>query len=305
MYAPGILFAANKQRLEGIRMKEIRGHVESILRGYPAMKKELGVLRFELARITSSLHPEVIMNETFARSGNERVAGSRPGDKTADIVVEHIDSQRNSVYHALSALIHNNQIELQRLEYYLSLLPEDEAEVVKLFYCDGLSWEEIIKSASCSFSTLRRKKKKGVDKLSYYYSILDSFSPDNLNLKTRLRFIGYIHEERFTGCLQRAGVSTPGTEALLFIISGCNELWAAGVETFFNFDEGEPVICAERNLTFSDNGVHMLRLAYHLAKGIERNNLVSELWYCCAGLEHVNLELAIEAIKLALSPESR
>ena len=285
-------------------MKNTIKQVEMLLKNYPAMKRELQVLRFELGSITTSLHPEVILDKTFARSGNERVAGSHTSDKTADMVVEYVDSQRNSVYHALNALIHNTQAELRRLEYYLSLLPPDEAEVVRLFYFDALSWEEITLKAGCSLSTLQRRKKKGVEKLAYYYSILDSFSPDNPDLRARLRFISYIHEERFVGCLQCAKARTPGIEAMLFIISGCNELWNIGVETLFNFEEGAAISYDGRKISLSDNGLHMLRLAYHLADGIDRHNLVRELWYCCAGLEYVNLELAIEAIKLVLYPDA-
>ena len=286
-------------------MRDVKSHVENILANYMSAKRELQILEFELQRITHNLDPKDIAEKMFAHSSHERVASSRISDKTADIVIEHFDGQRSSVYRALSTLIYNNRGELQRLDHYLSLLSEDESEVIKLFYFDGLSWEEIVQTASCSLSTLRRRKKKGVDRLAHYYSILNNFSRNNLGLYSRLHFISYIHEERFTHCLQRAKMRSPGIDAMLFIISGCNELWDIGVETFFDFNESVSICYAERNLSLSGNGIKLLRLAYHLAVGMERHNLVNDLWHYCANLEYVDLELAIESIKLALSPEAR
>lgn len=290
-------------------MKEVknqgRNQMESILRNYTAMKKELQVLEFELGRISPSLRSEDIVDRMFAHSAHEKVAGSQISDKTADIVIEHIDGQRNSVYHALSALVYNNRVELQRVEHYMSLLPKDEADVIRLSYFDLLSWDEIAQMSACSLSTLQRRRKKGVDKLVYYYSILSDMTHDSLDLRTRLRFISYIHEERFASCLHRIKKRTLGIEASLFIISGCNELWAAGIETFFDFEGGKTISYADKKLSFSDDDIKMLRLAYHLAGGIQRNNLVSDLWHHCASLKYVNLELAIEAVKLALLPDDQ
>ena len=284
-------------------MKEINNHVENILRNYTTMKNEVQVLEFELSCITPSLHPKVIENKVFSRSGSERVAGSHISDKTADIAVEHIDSQRNSVHHAMCALVRSNRLEISRLEYYISLIPADEADVIRLFYFEKLGWEVITRETDCSLSTLQRRKKRGMDKLARYYSILDGFSPGNkLNLRARLCFVSYIHEERYIHCLQRTKKRTPGIEALLFILSGSNELWDVGVDTFFDFGESTMVSYSDMNVSLSEDGQVQLRLAFHLIDGIDRQRLVHELRYCCASLEDANLELAIEAIKLALLP---
>jgi len=284
-------------------MTDIKKQVESILRGYTAMQKELQVLGFELGRITPPLRSEVIEAEMLSHPGYESVPGSRISDKTANIVVEHIDGQRNSEYHALTALIHNMRFELNRLEYYLTLLPEDEATVIKLFYFDGLEWADILKKSPFSLSTIKRRRRSGLNKLVYYYSILDRLDPENLDIRTRARFISYIHEERFADCLNLAGNNrTAGIDAMLYILSGCNELWQAGVETFFSFEDATTIDYTESKSSISDNGRKLLRLAYHFANGLEGDDLVHVLRYYFSGLEYVHLELAIEAVKLALFP---
>lgn len=287
-------------------MKDIKKQVEFILSSYSRMQKELLVLEFELNRITPALRPEAIEEAVLARPGFEVTSGSHISDRTANIVVEHIDSQRGGKYHALTALIHNIRFELHRMEYYLSLLPEDEAAAVKWFYFDGLSWAEITKASGCSQSTMQRRKKRGVDKLIYYYSVLDNLKPDGADIQTWMRFIGYIHEERFTQCLKLAGkTGNAGIEAMLYIISGCNELWQAGAESFLDFSTGETKSYAESVKPLSDGGAKLLRLAYHLAHGLDRDYLVSVLSRYFPGLEYVHLELAIEAVKLAMFSAGR
>lgn len=284
-------------------MKEIKKQVEFILHSYPTMKKDIQLLEFELDRINVSLHPEIIESMVLGHSDQERVSGSRISDKTANIAVEHVDSQRNSRYHAIATLLHNTRFELNRLEYYLSMLPEGEAAVIKMFYFDGLAWADIMKEASRSYATMKRRKKDGLDKLIHYYSIIDSIDSNKLDIRTTAKFIGYIHEERFVGCLKLSEKNrSPGIDALLYIISGCNELWKTGVETFFDFDAGTTISYAESKSTLSENGQKLLRLAYHLANGFDPEDIAHVLRYYYIGLEYVHLELAIEAIKLALFP---
>lgn len=105
-------------------MKDMKNQVEKILNSYTKMKKELLLLEFELNRATPSLSSEFIEGTALARPGYEATFGSHISDKTADIVVEHVDSQRNGKYHAITSLLHTTRLELNRIEYYLSLLPE-------------------------------------------------------------------------------------------------------------------------------------------------------------------------------------
>jgi len=284
-------------------MQEIKKQVEYILSSYNKMQGELQVLEFELNRITPALRPEIIEGEVLARPGFEVASGSHISDKTADIVVEHVDGQRGGQYHAISTLIHNLNSELQRLEYYLSMLPENEADVIRRFYFERMALVDIVKGADCSLSTLKLRKKHGLDKLIRYYSVLDRLDGENPDMRTRVRFISYVHDERFNHCLDLAGKNrNPGIEAMLYILSGCNELWQAGVEIFFDFAEGTTIRYTESKSTLSGNGQKLLRLAYHLANGSDQDDLLHVLHYYFGGLEYVHLELAIEAVRMAFYP---
>ena len=155
-------------------MSEMKKRVESMLKNYPAMTKKLKVLEFEMEFITKSLHPNIIENLVFSHTGEERVSGSFRSDKTANIAIEHVDSQRDERYYALKNRIDNIRQELRRLEHYLSLLPKEEAEAIRWFYFEGLSWDAIAEQTLVTQKTMQRRRKRGVDTLIHYYSIADN-----------------------------------------------------------------------------------------------------------------------------------
>lgn len=285
-------------------MKEIKKQVEFILHNYITMKREVQVLEFELKRITTSLHPEIIEGLILSHSDQEHVNGSYHSDKTAEIAVEHFDSQINGEYHALRTLISNMRSELYRLDFYLSLIPEKEAEVIRMFYIEGLTWTQITEKTLCAPRSMQRSKEQGLEQLIHYYTILDKLDAQKLDIRTKVRFVGYIHEERFMECLERIGENMrTGTEAALYIMAGCNELWQAGVDTLFDFEAGVIKSDAINDIPLSDNGAKLLKLADHFTLHFDKGNTVNVLRYYFPGLEYVHLELAIEAIKLALFPD--
>jgi len=62
------------------------------------------------------------------------------------------------------------------------------------------------------------------------------------DIRTRMHFISYIHEEQYAHCTKLAvGNLSSGKRAMLYIISGCHELWQAGPENFFDFETGTVV----------------------------------------------------------------
>ena len=219
-------------------MNELKMQVESILFKYSFMKNKLSILEFELRNLTPALRADIIEGNTFALSGNERGSGFHISDRTADMVVDHVDRQRDGRYYAPTAMVHDLNRETTRVEYYISQLPEEEAAVIRWFYFDGLPWAKITENADVVQRTLERRKKRGLDKLVYYYSILDKLDSQQ-DIRTRMRFISYIHEEQYAHCTKLAvGNLSSGKQAMLYIISGCHELWQAGLENFFDFETG-------------------------------------------------------------------
>jgi hypothetical protein len=285
-------------------MNEIRKHVESILNSYPDMKQQLKALRYEMDILQKTLDPGMIEDKVFAHSGGERVSSSQPRNQTADIVIEHVDGQRDARYHALKSIMYTMGLEVRRLEHHLALLPKEEADIIRWFYFDGLSWASIAKKTSLTIRSAQRRRKCGLDGLVNFYSVTDDLPLRADDARMKARFISYLHEERYSQCLERmeGTMRTPGTDAMLYIISGCNEFWNAGVDAFVNFETWELIPQEDMTESFSVQGAKLLRLAYCFAHEVAVERLPNVINGYFPGLEYVHLELAIEAMRIALFP---
>jgi hypothetical protein len=190
---------------------------------------------------------------------------------------------------------------VRRLEYYLSLLPREESDIIRWFYFERASWADITGRTLLSQSTVQRRKKSGVEKLAGYFSMLDKLSAQSGDVHMEARFTGYAHEERYTQCMGhlKDALLSPGIQAMLYIVTGCDELWNAGADSFIGFETGEVVPQESITESFTSQGSKLLRLAYCYAHGVGLNQLSHIVNSYFPGLEGFHLELAIEAMRLA------
>jgi hypothetical protein len=286
--------------MEETGMKDIKEQVEKILKNYPEMKQQLQVLKYELEALQPTLDPRTIENNVFAYYGGERVSNSKPSDKTADLVINHVDNQRNAKYHTLHNVIYTIGTEIRRLEYYISLLPKEEAEIIRWFYFEGLTWTTITNKAFKSQSTAQRCKNNGFNTLVRFYSTLDNLSEKYDCFQTVVRFVSYLHEERYLQCQARltGEAQFPSIEAMIYLISGCNELWSAGIDTFFDFETQKMKQFESAVESFNSQSVKLLRLANCYGLGFNTHDVSHLINNYFTELEHMYLELAIESLRL-------
>jgi predicted DNA-binding protein YlxM (UPF0122 family) len=267
------------------------------------MKRGVQVLEFELKQFIPNIAAEDIKNLTFAASTREIVSSSGHSDKTAKIAIDHFDRQINGEYHALRTLIGNMQVEIKRIEYYLSLLPKKEAAVIKMFYFENLTWDQIAKRTFWAPRSLQRYKARGIEELVKLYSMLEMLDAQNLEILARVCFISYIHEDRYMECLKQCReVRNPSVKAFLYLISGCNELWKIGAENLMDIETGVTIKLDIGKAPLSEGARMLLQLAYHLAEGFD-GDAVHVLQCFFPKLEYVYLELAIKGLKMVLMPE--
>lgn len=125
------------------------------------------------------------------------------------------------------------------------------------------------------------------------------------SIQAQICFVSYIHKERFASCLKRAGSNaSPGVQAMLYILAGCNELWAVGPEAFFDFDTGTVIVGEDKLPDISEDTVNLLRLALRFARISERKQLFRIPGSYFSSLKFLHYELGLEALKLALFPDS-
>jgi len=146
------------------------------LKAYTAMKRRVEQLHFELGH--SNIIGEKELIECMAlgahTEGQSNSGGNHLSDRTMAIALRYRDdiSKMNKetiieVYKDLSYL----EMEVKRLEYYVSLLAESEASVIRLMYFERKPWETIEKVLYISRQTIYRRRKKAVGELADMYSL--------------------------------------------------------------------------------------------------------------------------------------
>jgi hypothetical protein len=212
-----------------------------------------------------------------------------------------VDGQRNAKYYALKSVVYTLSTKIRRLDYYLSLLPNEESDTIRWFYFEGLSWADISKKTAVTVRSMQRRRKCGLDRLVNFYSVTDSLPRQAGSARLSIRFISHLHEERYLQCLSRieGAHQTPGLKAMMYLISGCNELWNAGADSFLNFETREVLSEAAVEKSFSVQGARLLQLARFYSLDFNPRHLPDLINNYFPGLELVHLELAIESLRIA------
>jgi hypothetical protein len=86
---------------------------------------------------------------------------------------------------------------------------------------------------------------------------------------------------------------------MMYLISGCNELWNAGIDNFFDFETWEAKQPGDAMESLSSQGAKLIRLACCYALDFNPHHISQLLNSYFPGLEYVHLELAIESLRVA------
>lgn len=154
----------------------IREQVMDDLKQYPALKKKVILLRYEQehpARITDG---EVIDSMALSRpvSDGIRSAGFI-SDKTMRIATQFRDKKdrlNQETMMEIAQELHNVEQQISRLEFYVSQLEEKQAEVIRKYYFEGKTWEELQREMHLAPRTLLKRRDDGLDGLVSIYSYL-------------------------------------------------------------------------------------------------------------------------------------
>jgi len=159
-------------------MTETTKRTVDLLKSYPAMKSRAVQLRFELD------NPPVIGDDEFigclaagARAdGRSCAAGGRISDKTMAIATQYGDikagiekDSKNDIKRELRLL----EAEINRLEFYVSLLDKNESDIIRMIYFERKAWKNIEADLHISERTLFRYRKSAIAELSSMYLLLE------------------------------------------------------------------------------------------------------------------------------------
>ena len=153
---------------------DMKAHVVDLLERYSERERQIALLHYEMQH-TARVSPEEVIDMMSLGHG-DGLGGSGKGhisDKTMYIALnyhEKMDRLNAEATNEIAQRLLELEGEQDRLRYYVSLLEKREAEVIRSFYIDGCSWEEIAQEIGVALRTVHKVKNRGIDHLTELYA---------------------------------------------------------------------------------------------------------------------------------------
>lgn len=159
-------------------MDEIETGVLRRLKSYPAMKRKLEQLRYELENSVTVDETDIIESLVLGahNEGQLRCKNAHLSDKTMAIAMQYKDIRKHMENESICDIrreLRTLEAEVNRLEYYVSLLDKRGATVIRLLYFERRSWEEAGDEMRVSERTLSRYRKSAINELVSMFSLID------------------------------------------------------------------------------------------------------------------------------------
>lgn len=154
-------------------MDEIRTMVRAILTQYHETQRRIEMLRYEMAHPSDISAEEMIEALTFAH-GN--YVGSTPGyisDKTLYIALNYQEKTQEAndrIKNEIAVQLTKLEKQQARLLYYIGLMNERDAEMIRMTYIDSLDNDQIAAKLGISERTVRARRTKAIDLLCDMYA---------------------------------------------------------------------------------------------------------------------------------------
>ena len=135
-------------------------------------------LEFELENYIDMVSgDDIIEAKTFKSGVAEVMPGGHHGDITADLAVSYGDkTARMNICEkqALNDSLRRVELEIKRITYYVSLLDNRQADVIRTHYFEGCPLPQTAINLGLSITTMRRVLKSAVTNLTDMYNLVVS-----------------------------------------------------------------------------------------------------------------------------------
>lgn len=155
---------------------DAKAKVIHLLETYSDRARQIDLLHYEMQH-SARISPEEMI-DTMALGHSDGMGGSSKGhisDKTMYIALNY-QEQMNRMNAEATSEIAQRLLELEkeqdRIRYYVSLLEKRQAEVIRLFYMEQMTFDNIEKVVHLSAKTLRKLKNQAIDALAAMYEFV-------------------------------------------------------------------------------------------------------------------------------------
>ena len=150
----------------------IQAQVMALLEAYPDTVRKIAVYRYELEHMASVTPNEVIGSMNFTHSDGIGAVTGHISNKTAYIAMHYQEKAAALTEEAtgdLAVRLWDMEQKLDRLHFYVSLMPPRQRKVLRLHYFAGKTRDEVCELLKISSSTYDKNRKQGVELLCGMY----------------------------------------------------------------------------------------------------------------------------------------
>lgn len=152
---------------------EIKLQVEAFLKAYPERERQISLLRYEMRHIAHITPEEMITEMSLGHGGSScRNGKGHISNKTMYIALnyqEQMEKINTESMNEIAERLLKLEREQDRIRYYVSLLVRREAEVIRLFYFEEMTMENVEEKMCLSAKTVRKLKNQAVESLAEMY----------------------------------------------------------------------------------------------------------------------------------------
>ena len=157
---------------------DMRNCVISLLETSQERKRKIALLHYELEHPVHTSEDEMISAMALGHGDSDGCTEGHVSHKTLYIALNYqnrTEKLNADIKEEIVVQLVELEREQARLDYYISLLDNRKAEVIRLAYFEGLSQNDIAQNLAIVPRTVRRIKEEAVDKLAKMYSFAEHF----------------------------------------------------------------------------------------------------------------------------------
>jgi len=150
-------------------------YIEELLKNYHQRERDIAVRKFELANLTRLTENEYISAANLAKGDGVGHVPGHISNKTLHIALNYKEQTERLNQEAAMEInreIEELELKQRRLRYYVSLLEQRQAAVIRLQFFERLPIEEIEKELRLTARSLRSLRKKAIEELAQMYALV-------------------------------------------------------------------------------------------------------------------------------------
>lgn len=151
---------------------DTKTYVVGLLESYQKRSKQIDLLHYELSHPARVSENEMIGALALSHGDGQSRPGGHASDKTLYIALNYqnrTDQVNNDASNEVIERLVALEREQERLKYYVSLLAERRASVIKLTYFEGYTQEDVATKMGIAKRTVQVLKAQAIDDLTAMY----------------------------------------------------------------------------------------------------------------------------------------